>query len=205
MARTATIDTLLQERDPFIADVRERLLQAQEHAKRHYDAHHRPLAFNVDDWVWLRLLNHHTRSLEPGTRGKLGPKYVGPFQVIERIGEVAYRLRLPSGARIHDVFHVGVLKPFHGTPPTATPALPPLQHGRTLQQPEKVIKSQLRHGTWHILVHWTGFPASEATWEPVPDFKAAYPDFQLEDELFSEDGRDVMTGNVYERRRRQNG
>jgi len=54
-------------------------------------------------------------------------------------------------------------------------------------------------------VHWTGFPVSEATWEAIPDFKAAYPDFQLEDELFSEDGRDVMTGNVYERRRRQNG
>ena len=50
-ARTATVDTLLQERDSFITDVRECLLQAQEHAKCHYDAHHRPLAFNVGDSV----------------------------------------------------------------------------------------------------------------------------------------------------------
>ena len=61
----------------------------------------------------------------------------GPFQIIERIGEVAYQLCLPTEARIHDVFHVGVLKPFHETPPTATPVSPPLQHGRTLQQQDK--------------------------------------------------------------------
>ena len=199
------MDTLLQERDSFIADVKECLVQAQEHARHHYDANHRPLQFNINDWVWLRLLNRHTRTLEPGTRGKLGPKYAGPFQVTERIGEVAYRLRLPPGARIHDVFHVGMLKPFHGTPPATTPVLPPLQHGRPLQQLEKVIKSQLRRATWHVLVQWAGFPAAEATWEPVPDCKATFPDFQLEDELFPEDGRDVMTGQVYERRRRARG
>jgi len=110
------------------------------YAKRYYNAHHHPLVFNVDDWVWLRLLNRHTRSLEPGTRGKLGPRYAGPFQITERVGKVAYRLRLPSGARINDVFHVGVLKPFHGTPPATTPALPPIQHGRLLQQPEKCCR-----------------------------------------------------------------
>ena len=101
-ASTSTIDTLLQERDSFIADVRERLLQAQEHAKRHYDNRHRSLEFHVNEWVWLRLLNRHTRSLAPGAHGKLRPCYVGPYQVTERIGDVAYRLRWPAGARIHD-------------------------------------------------------------------------------------------------------
>ena len=56
-----------------------------------------------------------------------------------------------------------------------------------------------------MLVLWSGFPASEATWELVPEFRATYPDFQLEDELFPEEGRDVMTGQVYERRRREHG
>jgi len=182
------------------ADVRDRLLQAQQYAKRHYDTTHRALEFAVHDWVWLRLLNRNTHSLLHGAKSKLSPRYAGPFQVIEKIGDVAYRLRLPAGARIHDVFHVGVLKPFHGNPPVSTPPLPPLQDGRLLQQPAKILKSQLRRGVWHVLVHWSGLPEADATWEPVPNFKETYPEFQLEDELFLEGGRDVMTGKVYVRR-----
>lgn len=117
LARTATVDNLLLDRDNFLADVRDRLLQAQAYAKCHYDAHHLPLEFNIDDWVWLRLRHRPVQSLVPGARGKLSPRYARPFQVVERVGDVAYCLRLRDCARIHDVFHIGVLKPFHGTPP----------------------------------------------------------------------------------------
>ena len=159
----------------------------------------------MGDWVWLRLLHRPTQSLVPGSRSKLGPKYAGPYQVVERIGTVAYRLQLPEGARVHDVFHVGVLKPFCGDPPASTPPLPPLQHGRLLHQPERVLRSSLRRGAWHILVQWANMPASEATWEPVDAFRAAHPSFQLEDELFPEGGKDVVVGNVYTRKKRASG
>jgi hypothetical protein len=56
-ARTATVDNMLMDRNAFLADVHDRLLQAQHYAKRIYDAHHRPLEFNIGDWVWLRLLH----------------------------------------------------------------------------------------------------------------------------------------------------
>ena len=56
--RTDTVDALLKDRDAFLADVHDRLLQAQAYAKKHYNGHHRPLEFAVDDWVWLRILHH---------------------------------------------------------------------------------------------------------------------------------------------------
>jgi hypothetical protein len=65
---------------------------AQQVSKRYYDANHRDLEFAVGDWVWLHLLHRLTRTLDPCAKGKLGPRYAGPFQVLERVGEVAYRL-----------------------------------------------------------------------------------------------------------------
>jgi len=133
------------------------------------------------------------------------PTLRGPFQVLARVGNVAYKLQLPDSALVHDIFHVSVLKPFHGTPPSSTLPLPPLRDGRLLPQPARALRATLRRGVWHVLIQWEGMSAEEATWEPVKAFRAAHPSFQLEDELFSEGGRDVMVGNVYHRRKRTRG
>jgi hypothetical protein len=94
-AQTDAVDALLRSRDKILAEVRQRLLQAQQLSKRFYDANHRDVEFAVGDWVWLRLLHRTAQSLDPRSRRKLGPRYAGPFQVVERIGRVAYRLQLP--------------------------------------------------------------------------------------------------------------
>ena len=72
--------------------------------------------------------------------GKLKPRYYGPYKITEVINEVAVRLALPPRARLHDVFHVNLLKKFRGDPPTAPPPLPTLHHGAVTPEPERVIK-----------------------------------------------------------------
>jgi hypothetical protein len=131
-AKLPAVEKALKDRDDFLAEVKDRLEQAQHHYKAVYDRSHRPVEFEPGQWVWLRLLHRPVASLQVKGRGKLGPKFFGPYQVLQRVGKVAYKLALPAGARIHDVFHVGLLKPFYGEQPLQPPALPPLQNGRVL-------------------------------------------------------------------------
>jgi hypothetical protein len=193
-SKTETADALPRSRDEMLAEVRQRLLQVQQLSKKYYNASHRALEFFVGDWVWLRLLHRTTQSLDPQVRRKLGLRYAGPFKIVERIGTVVYRLQLPADARVHDVFHVGLLKPHRGDPPAAPAELPTLVDGRITSVSKTTLQAQLRRTVWFVRIKWCGLGEEDGTWEKRDEFRAHYPDFQLEDELFAQAGRDVMTG-----------
>jgi hypothetical protein len=72
--------------------------------------------------------------------------------VTEIINIVAIRLELSARARIHDLFHVGVLKKFHGTPPATTPPLSALHHGAVTPEPERVVKTRVARGIRQVLI-----------------------------------------------------
>jgi len=117
---------------------------------------------------------------------------------------VAYRLQLPARAKIHDVFHVVFLKKHQGPAPAAPVPLPPVVHGRVVPTPAAVKRARLNRGVWELSVHWVGRDASDSTWEKLEDFKEAYPEFQLEDELFQKEGgsvADAFVGITYRRTR----
>jgi hypothetical protein len=143
----------MEEREEFLADVRYRLEQAQAMQKLHYDKVHRHVAYQVGDWALLRLRQHATSSLPQAVTGKLKPRFFGPYRVIERINDAAaVRLALSPRARIHDVFHVGMLKEFQGPTAATPPPLPPMHHGAVAPEPERAVRSRLAREVRQVLV-----------------------------------------------------
>jgi hypothetical protein len=122
---------------------------------------------------------------------------------VEVINSVAFRLALPPGARLHDVFHVGLLEKFVGTPPQAPPQLPTIHNGAVVPDPTSVLRIRLGpNGERQALIQWDNLPPSSPSWEDLEQFKQKYPQFQLEDELLLKGGSDVMWGRSYSRRKR---
>jgi hypothetical protein len=95
-----------------IAMIRERLQAAQSRQKNYADNRRRDLEFSVGDHVFLRVapMNGIMRF---GKKGKLSPRYIGPFDMVEKISLVAYKIALPPAlSSIHDVFHVSMLRKY---------------------------------------------------------------------------------------------
>jgi hypothetical protein len=201
---SSAVHAQLKERDEFLGEIHQRLLLSQDLMKEHHNKQQRAKSFDIDEWIWLRLQHHAATGITPLKLSKLSPRYFGPYKIIEKIGDVAYRLQLSEKARIRNVFHVVLLKKFQGTPPVSIVPLPPLQHGRDLSAPAMVMKARLNHGTWEVLFSWLDRPPTESTWEKLDAFKKAYPDVQLEDKLFlgeEENVIDAFIGKTYQRRR----
>ncbi|MCO5577030.1 hypothetical protein L7F22_030852 [Adiantum nelumboides] len=98
------------------------LEKTQAKQERTADSHRRELLFKENDWVLLRFEKARLRKRKGKERlfPKLSMRYYGPFQVSQKIGDVAYRLKLPEGWKIHNAFHVSLLRPFVGEVPEET-------------------------------------------------------------------------------------
>ena len=93
--------------------IQERLKEANNRQKSYADLKRRDIAYEVGDKVFLKVLTWR-KILRFGKKGKLSPRFIGPYEVLEQIDPVAYRLALPPKlAKLHNVFHVSMLRRYH--------------------------------------------------------------------------------------------
>ena len=103
---------LIRDTSEKVSLIRQRLLTAQSRQKSYADIRRRPLEFEVGDHVFLKVMPKRG-MVRFGKRGKLSPRFIGPFEILERIGVVSYRLALPPNMlRVHEVFHVSMLRKY---------------------------------------------------------------------------------------------
>ncbi|MCO5551260.1 hypothetical protein L7F22_004759 [Adiantum nelumboides] len=109
-------DEYTRDLDTAFVKVREALQRSQERQKKAADRHRHDLKLKKNDWVLLRFEKARLRKKKGKERlyPKLSMRYYGPFQITEQINDVSLRLRLPDTWRIHNAFHVSLLKPFRG-------------------------------------------------------------------------------------------
>ena len=109
---SVTSPDLIRDTLEKVSFIRQRLLTAQSRQKSYADVRHRPLEFEVCDHDFLKMM------LKRGVvrfdkRDKLSPRFIGYFEILERVGTIAYRLALPpSMAGVHEVFHVSMLRKY---------------------------------------------------------------------------------------------
>ena len=143
---------------------------AQNRQKLYADRGRIERQFEVGDLVHLRVQPYRQSTLKQKGAKKLKPHFYGPYRVTRRVGEVAYELELPTGSKIHNIFHVSCLKKALGQQVTATEELPLTDNeGHLVLQPKAIIDTrerQLRSRTVReYLVRWRNLLNEDATWE----------------------------------------
>ncbi|GJY64735.1 putative reverse transcriptase domain-containing protein [Tanacetum coccineum] len=172
---------LIQETTEKIIQIKQRMQAARDRQKSYADLKRKPMEFQVGDKVMLKV-SPWKGVVRFGKRGKLNPRYVGPFKVIERVGEVAYKLELPEElSRVHNTFHVSNLKKCHADEPLAVP-LDGLHLDDKLhfvEEPLEIVGREVkrlkRSRIPLVKVRWNSKRGPEFTWEREDQFKKKYP------------------------------
>ena len=140
--------------------------------KRLADAKCSEITYAIGEWVFVKLQPYRQHLVSLWWNQKPGMKYFGPFQVLQRIGVVAYKLALPEGAKIHPIFHVSLLKRCHVIPGVVSIPLSFLTSEKgPLIQPTTILQSRhiLRIGCSvpQILVQRHGLDPNNTSWEDL--------------------------------------
>lgn len=172
-------------RDMILAELKQQLCKAQNTMKLQADKKRRDVSFVAKEMVYLKAQPYKYKSLASWLNEKLSPRFYGPFEVQEKVGNTAYRLGLPEHARIHPVFHVSQLKKAVAVTEPSKQLLEFLVADWELQvMPQQVVDvRKLLNGEVQVLIKWANFPDHDNTWEDYNVVNEVFPDFHLEDKV----------------------
>ncbi|XP_059627297.1 uncharacterized protein LOC132270110 [Cornus florida] len=149
--------------------------------KSYADKRIRPLSFEVGDHVFLRV-SPRKGLMRFGKSGKLSPRFIGPFEILDRVGEVAYRLALPPQMdRVHNVFHISMLRKYEPNPSHILSWVDvDIDEDVSYEEgPVQILDTQqkvLRNKTIPMVkVLWRHHGVEEATWELEQEVRSKYP------------------------------
>ncbi|XP_017978269.1 PREDICTED: uncharacterized protein LOC108662423 [Theobroma cacao] len=159
----------------------QRMLIAQSRQKSYADNRQRDLEFQVGDHVFLKV-SPTKRIMRFGKKGKLSPRYIGPFEILKRVGAVAYLLALPSDfSNIHPVFYVSMLKKYNPDPSHVI-QYETIQLNNDLtykEQPVAILDRQVKKlrskDVASVKVLWQNQTSEEVTWESEKEMRTKYP------------------------------
>ncbi|GJW75469.1 putative reverse transcriptase domain-containing protein [Tanacetum coccineum] len=172
---------LIHETTKKIVQIKQRIQVARDRQKSYVDVRHKPLEFQVGDRVMLKV-SPWKGAIRFGKRGKLNPRYIGPFKVLAQVGDVAYRLKIPQQlSRVHSTFHVSNLKKCLPDEPLAI-LLDEIHIDDKLHFVEELVEimdrevKRLKQSRIPIIkVRWNSRRVPEFTWEREDQFKKKYP------------------------------
>jgi hypothetical protein len=176
---------LVEEAESIVRRVQENLKAAKSCQETYANKRRRPLEFEVGNHVYLRV-SPMKGVKRFGVKGKLAPRYIEPFPILEKCGTVAYKINLPpSLARVHNIFHVSQLKKCLKAPVNVMlPEVTPLEV--VLSYPEHPVKIMdqkdrvMRCKTIKFFkIQWSNHSEEEATWESEDFLHSRHPDFVL--------------------------
>ncbi|KAK5819304.1 hypothetical protein PVK06_024283 [Gossypium arboreum] len=172
---------LIKDAEQKVRIIRESLKAASDRQKSYADLKRRDIEYQVGDKVFLKV-SPWKKILRFGRKGKLSPRFIGPYEISERVGPVAYRLILPPELeRIHDVFHVSMLRRYRSDPshvinPSEVEIQPDMSYE---EEPIRILArevKELRNKRVPLVkVLWLKHGIEEATWEPENSMKERYP------------------------------
>nr|GEZ34600.1 putative reverse transcriptase domain-containing protein [Tanacetum cinerariifolium] len=172
---------IVQETKEKIFQIKERLKTTRSRQKSYADKRRKPLEFKVGDRVLLKV-SLWTGVVRFGKKGKLAPRYVRPFEIMERVRQVAYQLKLPQElSYIHDTFHVSNLNKCLAESDAQIPVeeIKVNENLRFVEEPIEIrewdVKKLKRRRIPLVKVRWNSKQGAEYTWEREDQFKTKYP------------------------------